>query len=105
MELPSKLSEQDAFITRPKIEEHLLVVMDKSTHKEHSSEPIQTDNKQIIIAVAFLTVSNGIFKVTDKNKKLFFAVSINYDDFNVSTIPPGTLELESLNDEIKRFII
>ena len=33
MELPSKLLEQIAFITRPKIEEHLLVVMDKTTHE------------------------------------------------------------------------
>ena len=37
MELPSKLSEQVAFNTRPKIEEHMLIVMEKSTHKEHFS--------------------------------------------------------------------
>ena len=35
MELASKLLEQIAFITRPKIEEHMLVVMNKSTHEEH----------------------------------------------------------------------
>ena len=28
MELPSKISEQIAFSTRPKIEEHMLIVMD-----------------------------------------------------------------------------
>ena len=33
MELPSKLLEQIAFNTRPKIEEHMLVVMDKSTRR------------------------------------------------------------------------
>ena len=35
MELPSKLLEQIAFNTRPKLEEHYLVVMGKSTHEEH----------------------------------------------------------------------
>ena len=35
MELPSKLLEQIAFNTRPKIEEHMLINMDKSTHEEH----------------------------------------------------------------------
>ena len=37
MELPSKLLEQIAFNTRPKIEEHMFIVMDKSTHEEHLS--------------------------------------------------------------------
>ena len=35
MELPSKLLEQIAFNTRSKTEEHMLVVMDKSTDEEH----------------------------------------------------------------------
>ena len=35
MELPSKVLEQRAFNTRPKIEEHILVIMDKSTYEEH----------------------------------------------------------------------
>ena len=35
MELPSKLLEQIAFIRKPKIEEHMLIVTDKSTHEEH----------------------------------------------------------------------
>ena len=46
MELPSKLLEQIAFNTRPKIEEHMLIVMDESTHEEHLSQPLQTHNKQ-----------------------------------------------------------
>ena len=33
--LPSKLLEQIAYNTRPKIEEHMLIVMEKSTHEEH----------------------------------------------------------------------
>ena len=35
MELPSKLLEQIAINTRPKIEEHMLIVMDKSTYPNH----------------------------------------------------------------------
>ena len=45
MELPSKILEQIAFNTRPKIEEHMLIVMSKSTHEEHLSQPLQTNNK------------------------------------------------------------
>ena len=39
MELPSKLLEQIAYNTRPKIEEHMLIVMDKSTHEDNLSQP------------------------------------------------------------------
>ena len=46
MELPSKLLEHRAFTTRPKIEEHMLIVMDKSTHEEHLSQPLKTNIKQ-----------------------------------------------------------
>ena len=45
MELPNKFLEQVAFKTRPKIEEHMLIVMDKSTHEELLSQPLQTNNK------------------------------------------------------------
>ena len=51
MELPSKTSEQIEFNTTPKIEEHMLIVMDKSTLEEHLSQPWQANNKQIKIAV------------------------------------------------------
>ena len=44
MELPKKFLKQIAFNTRPKIEEHMLIVMDKSTQKEHLSQPLQTNN-------------------------------------------------------------
>ena len=40
MELLSKLLEQIAFNTRPKIEEHMLIDMDKSTHEEHLFQPL-----------------------------------------------------------------
>ena len=44
LELSSKLSEQFAFNTRPKIEEHILIVMDKGTHEEYLFQPLQTNN-------------------------------------------------------------
>ena len=40
MELPSKLLEQIPFDTRPKIEEHILIIMDKSTQEEHLIQPL-----------------------------------------------------------------
>ena len=66
MELPSKLLEQRAFNTRPKTEEHILTAMGSSTHIEHLSQPLQTNNKHFKIAVTILTKKNDIFKVTDK---------------------------------------
>ena len=67
MELPSKVLEQISFNTRPKIEEHMLIVMDKYTHEEHLAQPLQTNNKQFKTAVTFLTAYNGIFN--NRNKK------------------------------------
>ena len=55
MELPSKTLAQIAFNTRPKIEEHMLIATDESTHEEHLSQPLQTKNKQFNTAVTFLT--------------------------------------------------
>ena len=37
MEQTSKFLEQIAFNTRPKLEKHMLIVMDKSTHEENLS--------------------------------------------------------------------
>ena len=105
MELPSKILEQIAFNTRSKIEEHMLIVMDKSTHEEHLHQPLQTNNKQFKIAITFLTGYNGIFNVTNANNKFYFLKSITDDDHIQITIPPGAYEIESLNNEIKRIII
>ena len=106
MELPSKLLEQIAFNTRPKLEEHMLIVMKKSTHEEHLSQPLQTNNKQFRNAVTFLTGYNGIFDVTNENNKFYFKETISDDDgFIKTTIPSGAYEIESLNNEIKRIII
>ena len=46
MELPSKILEKMEFNTRPKIEGHMLNIMDKITHEEHLSQQLQTNNKQ-----------------------------------------------------------
>ena len=105
MELPSKLLEQIAFNTRPKLEEHMLIVMDKSTHEENLSQPLQTNKKQFRIAITFLTGYNGIFNVTYLNNKFYFKKSFNDGNFIQITIPPGAYEIESLNNEIKRIII
>ena len=106
MELPSKLLEQIAYNTRSKIEEHMLLVMDKSTHEEHLFQPLQTNNKQYKIAITFLTGYNGIFNVTNENNKFYFKKTISDDDVFIKiTIPPGAYEIENLNNEIKRIII
>ena len=105
MELPSKLLTQIAYNTRSRIEEHMLIVMDKSTHEEHLFQPLQTNNKQFKVAVTFLTGYNGIFNVTNENNKFYFKKTISDDDgFIKITIPPGAYEIESLNKEIKRII-
>ena len=78
--------------------------MDKSIDEKHLSQPLQTHKKQFKLALTFLTAYNGLFKVTNKNSKFYFTVSINDDDFNQITIPPGAYEIERLNNEIKRNI-
>ena len=105
MELPSKLLEQIAFNTRPKIEEHMLIVMDKSTHEEHLFQSLQTNNKQFKIAVTFLSGYNGIFNITNSNNKFYFKKNLIDEEFIQIRIPEGAYEIESLNDEIKRVII
>ena len=106
MELPNKLLEQIAFNTRPKKEGHILVVMDKSTHEERLSQPLQTNNKHFKIAVTFLSGYNCNFNVANKNNKFYFTKSFSDEDgFMQITIPPGDFEIESLKDETKRNII
>ena len=72
MDLPSKLLEKIAYNTNSRIEEHILIVMDKSTHEEHLFQPLQTKNKQFKIAVTFLSAYNGIFNVTNSNNQFYF---------------------------------
>ena len=106
MELLCKLLEQVAFNTRSKIEDHMLIVMDKSSHEEHLFQPLQTNNKRFKIAVTFLTGYIGIFNITNSNNKFYFKETISDDDgFNKRTAPPGAYEIEAKDKEIKRIII
>ena len=54
MELPSKLLGQIAYNTRSGNEEHKLIVMDKPTHEEILSQPLQTFNTQFWSSYHFL---------------------------------------------------
>ena len=105
MELPSKLLEQIAFNTRPRIEEHMLIIMDKSTHEEHLSQPLRTNNKQFKISISFLSGYNGIFNVTNNKNKFYFKKTISDDGYIKITIPIGAYEIEALDKELKRIII
>ena len=104
--LPSNLLKQNAYNTRSRNEEHMLIVIDKSTHEEHLSQPLQTNEKQFKTAVTFLCGYNGIFNIIkNSNIKFYFKKTITDEDgFVQITIPPGAYEIESLNDEIKRII-
>ena len=105
MELPSKFLEQIAFSTRPKIEEHMFIVMERKTHEEHLSKPLQTKKKQFKIAVTLLTGHNGMSNVTSsKNEFCFMKSTFDEDGYIQITIPPRAYEIESLNKEIKGII-
>ena len=105
MELPSQLLEQISFTTRPKIEGHMLIIMNKSTHEEHPSQPLQTNNKKFKIVV-FLTAYNGIFNNTNSNNNFYFKKSFSDEAGYIQvSILKGAYELESLNIENKRNII
>ena len=47
MELSSKLLEKIVFNTRPRIQEHMLITMDKSTDEVFLSQPLRTEKKTI----------------------------------------------------------
>ena len=70
MDLPSQISGQMAFNTGSKIEEHTLIVLNKSTHEERLSQPLRTIKKPFKTIFTFLTGSKGIFNVTYKNNKI-----------------------------------
>ena len=85
----------------------MLIVMDKSTHEEYLAQPLQTNNKQIKIAITFLTDYNGIFNLTNSDIKFDFAKSVTGEaGFIQITIALGAYyEMESLNNGIRRIII
>ena len=102
MEEPSKFSAQIVFNTRPKIQEHLLIVMDESLHEENLHQPLKANNKHFKLAVTSVTVYSGIIKITNKIKKFYSAMSFfDKDSFIQIFPPPGAYELESSNDEVE----
>ena len=102
MELPTKPSKQIGLNKRPKLEEHTLFVMDKSTDEEHLSHPLRTKNKQPILAVTFLTDYSGIVFVKNKNFKFIFMAVFEKTEYNVVQ---EAYEIQSLNGKIERIII
>ena len=105
MDEQSKLLNQIAFNTRPKIEEYMSFVTDKPTHEENLAQPLQTRNREFKIAITFLTAYNGIFNVTKKTNNFYIKKQLTGEDFFQITIPPGAHEKQSLNEEVKRVII
>ena len=80
--------------------------MDKSTHEEHLSQPLQTNNIQFKLAVIFLTGYNGRFNVTNKNKKYNFIKSMTDKNGYIQIqLPNGAYKLVNLNIKIKKIII
>ena len=76
MELPSKILNQIDFNSGSRVQEHMLILMDKSTQEEHLSLPLQTNNKQFKRVDTFLTGYNGIFNNTNKKNKFHVLESI-----------------------------
>ena len=105
MELSSKLLEQIVIKTRPKTDEHMLKVMDKSTQEEHSAQTLQTKNKRFKIAVTFLFAYNDIFNGTNSYNKFYIKKTLIDEVFIQITNSPGAYEIESLDDETKRNLI
>ena len=68
----------------------MLSVKDKSTHGEKLFQPLQTNNKQIEIAVTFLTLYNRLFNVTNENKNSYFTKPIKNENDIIISIPTGT---------------
>ena len=105
MELLNKILVLTAIITEPEIEEDMLVFVDKSTRKEHLSQPLQTKHIQYEIAITFSTGYNGKFNITSSSNNFHSAKSItNKDCFIQTTDLPGAYEFERWNIEIKRII-
>ena len=51
MELPIKVLEKTAIFTRPKIEEQMLIVIEKTIHEDNLAQPLETNTKQFQTAV------------------------------------------------------
>ena len=72
MELSCQILEQIVFNTRPKLQNNMLNVKDKSNHEEHLYQPLQINNKHFEIAVTFQTGYNGYFSITTPKIDFYF---------------------------------
>ena len=88
MELPGKIFEVIAYNTRPKLEEHMFIVMGKSTQEDHISQPLQTNIKQFKLVVTFQSGYNGKLNARNKSTKINFISLFEGVEYNVKTIPP-----------------
>ena len=80
--------------------------MDKTTHERPLFQPLETNIKQIKVAINFLTDYDGIFEDTNSNNKISFAKSFtDNDEFIQITIPKSADEIEKLNKETKGIIL
>ena len=93
MELPSELSEQIVFNTRPRSAKYMLKSMDKPTREKNLSQPLQSHKKQGKIGATFVTGYNGVFSVTNKNKNFIFISVFEGAESNVNRTLPGVFEL------------
>ena len=85
IEPQNKLLERIAFKTRTIVENKMLLLLDKSTHEENLSQPIQTkEQKQFKLAV---TSFKGIFNVTHKNNNFIFITLFEGAEYNVFKLP------------------
>ena len=87
MVLTSTFLEQLFSITRPKIEEQMLIVIYKRRHEEKLAQPLKTNNKQYKIAVNFPNGYHGIFNVKGNNK-VFFIEVFEGAEYNVKRTHP-----------------
>ena len=70
-------------ITRPKTEGDMLIVINKLTHEENLSQPLQTNIKQFKVAITCFTGCNGILNLTNKNNKFTFVSVVEGAKCNV----------------------
>ena len=72
MDSLGKNLEQIAHNTQPKIEAHMNVVTDESSHEKKFSQSFITNNNQLIKAIICLTGCDGTFNISTKSKKNLF---------------------------------
>ena len=81
-----------------------MIVLDKSTHEEHLSQPIKTNNEQFKIARTFLRSYSANFIHTTTENDFSFVQTLSDIYLMKAFVPPGAYELETLHSEFRRNI-